>query len=1040
MIPLRPLLSLLSVASTALAIGQNATVAFNASAGSLNLASGGSSVQIMADSKDWPAALKAAHDLSQDFGRVTGTNGSVILSNNSDTSGVPAYNAGSYFSGNPNNASMIFNITGLTTFATTAPGAKGGVIIAGTIGNSSLIDTLIQSGKIDVSAINGTWEAFTSTVVSNPMEGVDVALVIAGSDRRGTVYGLYDVSEQIGVSPWYFWADSPPHKHDSIYAMNTTKIQPSPSVKYRGFFINDEAPALTGYVNEKFGFNEYGSNYGADFYHTMFELLLRLRANYLWPAQWNSMFNVDDPRSQNMADAYGIVMGTSHTEPMMRSTKEWSEFGDGTWSWATNNASIYPFFVEGAERLRPYEGVITMGMRGSGDTALSAGIETQLLENVVSAQNDILAQVFGNASAVNPNAIAKTWCLYKEVQGYYEAGMTVPEDITLLWTDDNWGNIRRLPVGNETSRSGGAGVYYHFDYVGDPRDYKWINTVLNQKTWEQMHLAYERETRNIWVVNVGDLKPLELPISHFFDLAYDINRWDKDSTSEWLELWAAREFGPEVAAQTGALMNTYSLLAGRRKFEEVDPNTFSWINYNEANNVLAEWTAIQKTAQSILDKLPAATQPAFFEMVYHPVTAARTYYDIMISAAKNNVYAQQGRTSTNAIAQHVQNQFSYDHQLSKSYNQLLGGKWNHMMDQTHIGYQYWQQPMRQALPPLQYVQMAERALTGDLGIAVEGSNATVPGDDRFHSLSSMTLYLPTLDPYGPARWIDVFHSGTQKVTWNVQSSVPYLNFTQKTGTLSPNGTTDTRIWVSVDWSKVKPGAINSTTINVTSSTDYGTQYSVPKVVISYNNTAAPSNFTGFVESDRTISIEAEHYSSISNSGNSSVSYEVIPGLSRTLSGVTLFPVTADSLTPATAPALEYDFYTFSNLSSGVLMDQNMGTSSKYTPNTVNVTLFLGTSLNTIPDRPLRYAVQVDDQQPQARQYIFDQPQGANPTGWLTAVADVIWYNTTTWNYSGPGTHKLKIWELEPGVVLQKVVVDLGGVRKSYLGPPESHRV
>jgi len=514
----------------------------------------------------------------------------------------------------------------------------------------------------------------------------------------------------------------------------------------------------------------------------------------------------------------------------------------------------------------------------------------------------------------------------------------------------------------------------------------------------------------------------------------------QDSTSEWLELWAAREFGPEVAAQTGALMNTYSLLAGRRKFEEVDPNTFSWINYNEANNVLAEWTAIQKTAQSILDKLPATTQPAFFEMVYHPVTAACTYYDIMISAAKNNVYAQQGRTSTNAIAQHVQNQFTYDHQLSKSYNQLLGGKWNHMMDQTHIGYQYWQQPMRQALPPLQYVQMAERALTGDLGIAVEGSNATVPGDDRFHSLSSMTLYLPTLDPYGPARWIDVFHSGTQKVTWNVQSSVPYLNFTQKTGTLSPNGTTDTRIWVSVDWSKVKPGAINTTTINITSSTDYGTQYSVPKVVISYNNTAAPSNFTGFVESDRTVSIEAEHYSSISNGGNSSVSYEVIPGLSRTLSGVTLFPVTADSLTPATAPALEYDFYTFSNLSSGVLMDQNMGTSSRYTPNTVNVTLLLGTSLNTIPDRPLRYAVQVDDQQPQARQYIFDQPQGANPTGWLTAVADVIWYNTTTWNYSGPGAHKLKIWELEPGVVLQKVVVDLGGVRKSYLGPPESHRV
>lgn len=472
MVSLRPFLSLLSLASTALALGQNATIAFNASAGSLELASGGSSVQIIADSNDWPAVLRAANDLSADFGRVTGTSGSVMLSNTSDTTGISAYNAGTLFSNNPHNASMIFNITGLNSFAMTASGAKGGIIIAGTIGNSSLIDGLIANGKIDVSAINGTWEAFTSTVVSNPMEGVEQALIIAGSDRRGTVYGIYDISEQVGVSPWYFWADSPVQKHDRIYAMNVTKVQPSPSVKYRGFFLNDEAPALTGYVNEKFGFNQYGSNYNAPFYHTIFELLLRLRANYLWPAQWNSMFNVDDPRSQSLADEYAIVMGTSHTEPMMRSTKEWSVFGNGTWSWATNNASIYPFFVEGAERTRPYEGVITMGMRGSGDTALSAGIETELLENVVATQRDILAQVFGNASVSDPDAVPQLWCLYKEVQGYYEAGMTVPDDITLLWTDDNWGNIRRLPVGNETSRSGGAGVYYHFDYVGDPRDYK----------------------------------------------------------------------------------------------------------------------------------------------------------------------------------------------------------------------------------------------------------------------------------------------------------------------------------------------------------------------------------------------------------------------------------------------------------------------------------------------------------------------------------------------------------------------------------------
>lgn len=318
---------------------------------------------------------------------------------------------------------------------------------------------------------------------------------------------MYSVSEQIGVSPWYYMADSPPQAHDSIYAQDVTAVQGSPSVRFRGFFINDEAPALTGYIMDKFPPGEYGPGYNSDFYHSVLELLLRLRANYLWPAMWNSMYNVDDPRNQPLADQYAIVMGSSHTEPMARATKEWNEFGDGDWFWGTNNESIYDFFVEGAQRAQPYDTLYTMGMRGSHDTPISDDIETELLEDVVRSQREILAQIHGNETMMNPEALPQMWCLYKEVQGYYEAGMTVEDDITLLWADDNFGNNRRLPVGNETERSGGAGVYYHFDYVGDPRSYKWINTVQMAKTWEQMYLAYERQARTIWVVNVGDIKP-----------------------------------------------------------------------------------------------------------------------------------------------------------------------------------------------------------------------------------------------------------------------------------------------------------------------------------------------------------------------------------------------------------------------------------------------------------------------------------------------------------------------------------------------------
>ncbi|TKA64698.1 hypothetical protein B0A55_11188 [Friedmanniomyces simplex] len=990
------------------------------------LASSGSAVQIFAEQDDWPAVLRVCDDLATDFGRVTGLNGTVSLLQNGTSPSL--------------NSSMIFNVTGKTTYQMggSSYGSKGGFIIAGTVGNSTIIDGLVKAGKIDVSAIEGTWEAYVSAMVADPMPGVSQAMVIAGSDRRGSVYGLYSVSEQIGVSPWYYWADSPPQKHNSIYAANTTVVQASPSVKYRGFFINDEAPALTGYIMAKFPPSPWGPGFNADFYKTVFELLLRLRANYLWPAQWNSMFNVDDPRSQALADEYGVVMGSSHTEPMARATKEWNVFGEGPWQWNTNNASIYPFFVEGAERAKPYENVLTMGMRGSGDTALGAGIETSLLENVVAAQTQILDNIWGNASVQSPDIVPQMWCLYKEVQGYYQAGMRVPDYITLLWTDDNFGNIRRLPLANETGRIGGAGVYYHFDYVGDPRDYKWINTVQLQKTWTEMHLAYERDAKQIWVVNVGDLKPLELPISHFFDLAYDITLWDKDSVPYWLQMWAAREFGPAVASDTAMLMNNYSIAAGRRKFELVDPTTYSLINYDEADRVLAQWQTMQASAQSIMSSLPAETQPAFFEMVYHPVTAAYVYYDIMISVAKNNLYAEQGRNSANALAQHAQAQFAHDHELTTQYNGLLNGKWAHMMDQTHIGYQYWQQPMRQALPGLQYVQTLERDLAGDMGVTIQGSNATVPGDDMYHTLSSNVLTFSPFDPHGvSSQWIDIFSMGTKPFFWNITSNATFVHFSQSSGQLSTNGTTDIRIYATVDWETCPPGS-GIVLINITASeaqptmydqqTLYGTQYSMPQLMLPYNHTALPANFTnGFVESDGHITIEVEHWSSISSPAPSNnVSYNVIPGLSRTLSGVTLFPVTAPSQSPSDAsPALLYNLYTFSpNTTTGL----------------VEITLVTTTALNTIPDRPLQYAVQLDDQPPKMGQYIIDQPAGANPIGWDQAVANSAWTSMSNFTYSGPGAHELKVWALEPGMVMNTIWVDLGGVRPSYLGPPESWRV
>lgn len=835
---------------------------------------------------------------------------------------------------------------------------------------------------------------------------------IPGSNKRGSIYGLYDISEQIGVSPWYWFADVPAQSHNEVFVpSNTLKVQGPPSVKYRGIFINDEAPALTGWIDQYYPRTEYGPGFIHTFYSHVFELLLRLRANYLWPAMWQSMFNVDDPVNQPLADEYGIVMGTSHTEPMMRATNEWTIFGNGPWQWNTNNASIYPFFVYGAERGKPYEGIWTIGMRGVGDTALSATIETTELENVVAAQE----QIFANLSMTD---VPQMWCLYKEVQGYYEAGMRVPDNVTLLWTDDNFGNIRRMPEANETSRAGGAGVYYHFDYVGDPRNYKWINTVNFMKTYQQMTQAWNLDAQRIWILNVGDLKPLEIPINHFLDLAYNISAGDP-SPLGWMTLWANQNFGADMGPQIASVMQTYQELAGLRKYELVGPYTYSLLNYEEANRVQAAWQNLSQQAQNLYDQLPSAAQPAFFEMILHPTLAGSNYYALMIASAKNTLYAEQGRTSANQWAQTVLGLFYVDYNLSVAYNTLLDSRWAHMMDQTHIGYDYWQQPMRQSTPPLQFVQGLEDGLAGPMGIMVEGSNATVPGDDMYHTLSSNTLQLPTYSPYGRNHWIEIFSKGLEAFTWDWNISAdPFIQLNAASGTISPNST-DVRVYVSIDWSSCPSGNGNAT-MNVTSTGGYGTQYWTPTLIVAYNNTQIPSNFSnGFVEGDGYVSIDAVNYTGISHaatSGGTSVSFLTIPNY-----GVTLSPWNATGLSPSQTPYLQYSIYTFTTLGNA------------------NLTLSFAPSLNTNPVNPLTYAISVDSNAPQVVSFVEDQCCGNLPVNWTDAVIKDRWETTTQWNIT-EGAHTVNVWLLENNMVLKKVVLNLGGVVWSALGPPQSYQV
>nr|CEG02827.1 unnamed protein product [Fusarium pseudograminearum CS3487] len=1032
-------LTLLGLVPLVSGLGQQAIVSFNSSDDAFQIVGGDAGKgQIRVSEDEYWGVIRAAGDLAVDFGRVTGTN--FTLSNGKKDASAAKYTFEPVDVKN-NTFYRTLKEESFSGPAYSDPDEANTVIIVGTIGHSKLIDSLIDDGLIDVSKIEGKWESFVSQLVKDPLNGTAQALVIAGSDPRGTIYGIYDVSEQIGVSPWYWWADVPVRKRDEIYVTSKPKVQKSPSVKYRGIFLNDEQPGLSSWVGSRWKptWNN-AAPYNHEFYALVSELLLRLRANYLWPTVWGSMVYIDDPFNQPLLDAYEIVLGGSHTEPMMRAQNEFKNFYEGDWQYHTNNETIDEYFRYGVERAKPYarNSMWTMAMRGTGDTAIEGNIGidgiVDMLETLVDNQREILKK---GLKVDNLTDVPSLWCLYKEVQSYQERGLEVPDDITLLWADDNWGNIRRLPLANETDRSGGAGVYYHFDYVGDPRNYKWINTIQLEKTTEQMTLAYHRNARRIWIVNVGDLKPKEIPISHFMDLAYDTERWET-STTKWIEAWVEREFGSEHVEAITSIMTRYGMYAARRKFELLEPWVYSVINYNEAEAILEQWATLREDTQAVYDKIDSEFQPAFFEMLLHPVLGGEIVNKIQIYGARNQLYAGQKRNSANDVIWKSLDLMYKDSNLTQRWNEVLDGKWAHIMDQTHLGYDgYWQQPMRNSLPDLRFVQDVFPSLGGQYGLGVEGSNATIMGDSKWHSLSSNVLELPPLEPFGAqSRYIDVFHRGPKSCNWFAAPWEDYVKLSHYNGTVGGNNGSDSRVYVTVDWDKA-PKAPNTTEvfINVTSDCQGFERYSGrdPKIVATVINRELPESFEeGFVESDGHVSIEASHYQKIreGDSNSSSLEYRTIKNYGRTLAGVGLYPLDTEKLDVGEGPALEYDMYLYTNTSAA------------------NVTIFMSPGANYLGDRnPLEYAIVLYPSGEEQPDPTLVRPIGPNvgtnmPDGWGYAVGNAVWglygnYTTSSFEVPKEGAYTLRIWALLPNILIQKIVVDLGGVRQSYLGPPES---
>lgn len=623
------------------------------SADRFTLVQDGTPVTIIVNKSEDTAILRAANDLVKDFGRVTGNMPALVESAAADRA-----------------------------------------IIIGSL-DSPVIKDMVSRGRFDVSTLQGCREKYLLQTVKAPVEGIGEALVIAGSDRRGVVYGIYEISEQIGVSPWYDWADVPVARQENLSIARGSYTAGEPAVRYRGIFLNDEAPCLTGWVK-----HTYGTDYGDHrFYERVFELILRLRGNFLWPAMWSWSFYADDPLNGKVADEMGVIMGTSHHEPMARNHQEWARKRNeyGAWDYETNQKVIDKFFREGIERAKDTEDLITIGMRGDGDTAMGGkeghddefvpdyAYMIKMMQKIFNNQRKIIRNVTGRPASERP----QVWALYKEVQTLYEKGLRVPDDVTILLSDDNWGDVRKLPNAEERKHPGGWGMYYHVDYVGAPRNSKWLNITPVQNLWEQMQLTYEYGVDRLWVLNVGDLKPMEYPITLFLDLAWNPTKYTAENIKDHTLGFCRQQFGDDQAAEAARILNLYSKYAGRITAEMLDRTTYN-LQSGEWKQVSDEFIKLEAEALRQYMTLPEETRDAYFQIILFPIQALANVYEMYYAQAMNHYLYKANDPAANRWADKVEACFARDKFLTNQYNnEMADGKWKNMMIQKHIGYRSW---------------------------------------------------------------------------------------------------------------------------------------------------------------------------------------------------------------------------------------------------------------------------------------------------------------------------------------------------------------
>ncbi len=883
-------------------------------------------------------------------------------------------------------------------------------VVAGSIGQNSLIDRLIADGRIDPAGIRGKRETYCIQVVDHPAEGIDKALVIVGSDKRGTIYGIFHISELIGVSPWVYWGDVKPVKQSELILPEETLgfTSKEPSVRYRGIFLNDEWPSLGSWLTHTFGgFNE-------DFYDKVFNLILRLKGNFMWPAMWSAIFSEegkeDSLANVKLADAYGIVMGTSHHEPMFRAGEEWQKiykhYGKSNeWDFTHNGEAITRFWEDGVIRNKGYESLITLGMRGERDSVLGGGIEENidLLKRIITTQKQIL-QKHGLADA--PQVLT----LYKEVEKFWYgtdevAGLKdweVLDDVTVMLAEDNFGNVRTLPDPGERDRKAGWGMYYHVDYHGGPTSYEWVDTTPLEKIWEQMSMAYDYGVRDIWILNVGDLKPMELPISYFLDLAYDFESWGTEGinkTMAYTRKWAAQQFGrcldQAAVDEIAAILSGYTRMNGIRKPEVLTPTTYSTIYHGEARRMLARANALQEKAEKYCQAMPEDARDAYYQLVYYPSVGSANVVKMQIYAGFNKRYHALGSVLANRYADLAEEAIEKDKQMQDYYNNALsGGKWQGMMSSPHVGYVHWN------AEGWQYPQ-AQRITPGT------GAAMMVIVDDHEEGYTMGAASLPLFDNLSKqCRTITLANCGNQAFDYTLDLSHEWICVEENQGSVIDGKTL--RVWV--DWEKVTSSRKGEIRVHGAGQT---VRISIDARVI---DTAGLPEMT-FIGVNGMVAIEAEH--SAHRTSVSGVTWKTIENYGRTLSAVKMFPTTRSFEAGQDTPYLEYSIY----------LDEG----GKYT-----LTAYTAPTNNLSVRSRMKYGISFDDGDMVVADSLplnFVAGDPHNPA-WSRGVLDNIHLSATLHRLE-KGFHILRFHGLDAGLVLQRLVLTKDKSPASYLGPEES---